>query len=134
MRKFPALLLGLLVVHPAHACRVATQTINPATTKSDVVIVGKVFHVDLDGEIRGKWFSVRLESVLRGQFPATTYSTGWATGPGSCGPRGPDVEENDQVVVYFRYVDGRAVEQGWTKTGGPDVAGIPSNVSPSNRK
>jgi hypothetical protein len=135
MRKLPALLFGLLIVtNPAHACRVAPQPINPATTRSDVVIVGRVFNVHLDGEIQGKWFSVRLESVRLGHFAASTYSTGWATGAGACGPRGPDVKENDQVVVYFRNVGGKLLEQGWTKTGMPDVAGILSKIPSAQSK
>lgn len=125
MRKLSTFLVSLIVgTNPAHACRVASQPFNPSNTKSDVVIVGRVFNVHLGGEIQGKWFSVRLENVVSGQFAASTYSTGWATGAGACGPRGPDVQENDQVVIYFRYVDGKAVEQGWTKTGVPDVANI----------
>ncbi len=116
MRKYLAVpIVMLLAVTPAHACRVAKYPIDPALTRSDIILVGRVFDVSLDGAIRGKWFSVRVEAVVSGAFPEPVYSTGWVTGPGACGPTGPDVAEGDQVAVYFRYVDGKRVEQGWTK-------------------
>lgn len=99
----------------AQACRVPKIPFNPALERSDVVVIGEVFDVHLEGVIMGKWFSVRIETVATGKFSEPVYRTGWPTGAGACGPKGPDVENGDQVAVYFGKRDGKLVEQGWTK-------------------
>jgi hypothetical protein len=114
-KHLPALMAMLLGATPAHACRVPKVPIDPALVRSDVILVGRVFDVSLNDQIQGKWFSVKVEAVVAGKFADSSYRTGWATGPGACGPTGPDVAEGDQVAVYFRYMDGKRVEQGWTK-------------------
>ncbi|HEY0624114.1 hypothetical protein [Sphingomonas sp.] len=124
-----ALFLLTVTAIPTHACRVPKYPLNPATTKSDVIIVGRVFNVRLNEPIQGKWFSVKLEAVVLGEFAAPAYDTGWLTGGGTCGPTGPDVDEGDQVAIYFRYLDGKRVEQGWTKIASTG-ASISANESP----
>ncbi|WP_150126982.1 hypothetical protein [Sphingomonas panacis] len=110
-----AALAAMLVAIPAHACRISRGPFNPTLARSDVIIVGRVAGIRQDVPIVGKWFRVRVQAVLAGQFTEAIYETGWPISPGTCGPRGPDVAEGEQVAIYFEYRDGRPIEQGWIK-------------------
>ena len=129
MWKYVAALMGMiLTATPAHACRAPKYPFDPAQARSDVILIGRVIDVSMDGAIQGKWFGVRVEAVVAGEFSEPVYRTGWATGNGTCGPTRPDVEEGDQVAVYFRYADGQRIEQGWTR-----IAPANGIVRPSSR-
>jgi hypothetical protein len=110
-----ALVVAVATAAPAHACRVPKIPFNPTSERSDVVVIGEVFDVQLGGAITGKWFAVRIEKIATGKFLEPVYRTGWPIGVGACGPKGPEIENGDQVAVYFAKRNGKLVEQGWTK-------------------